>query len=102
MRSTLLLLALPVLFVAARPGSTPPAKTIPPTLAPAERAATLAKFNLTPLWQMNGGGSDDKVHNGFFGYGYRRLELVFTSVQRDAKNPALYYVQGRILSTVVD
>jgi hypothetical protein len=95
MRSKLLLLALPVLFVAARPGSTPAAKTNPPATAPAEGAAVLAKFNLAPLWQMGKGSNDDKVHNGFFGYGYRRLELVFTAVQRDARNPAIYYVQGK-------
>ncbi|GAA4365446.1 hypothetical protein GCM10023185_35710 [Hymenobacter saemangeumensis] len=40
-------------------------------------------------------GSSDKVHNGFFGYSYQRLEMVFTSVQRDAKSPNIYHVQGK-------
>ncbi|MDO7876746.1 hypothetical protein Q5H93_18520 [Hymenobacter sp. ASUV-10] len=96
MQYKLLLLTLPVLFVAARPNSTPPVKTsTPPATAPTEGTAALARFNLAPLWRMGSGSNDDKVHNGFFGYGYRRLELVFTSVQRDEKNPALYHVQGK-------
>jgi hypothetical protein len=96
MRYKLLLLALPVLFVAARPGSTPPTKASTPSAAsPAGGAAALAKFNLAPLWRFTGDGSDDKIHNGFFGHGYRRLEFVFTSVQRDEKHLGIYYIQGK-------
>ena len=84
-----LLLALPAgLLVAARPHTAPVA-------APAGTGHFLRAARLSPLWQSSDDAPDDRVHNGFFGSNYRRLELVFTQMRRDAKTPGRYYVQGK-------
>jgi hypothetical protein len=100
MRFKLLLLALPVLFAAAHPhAATPPEKKTAPTAKASRPAATtaFARFNLAPFWRVSAtaDGSGEQVHNGFFSHSLQRLELVFTSVRRDASQPNVYYVRGK-------
>jgi|GEM_PF-3915350 len=96
MRYKLLLLALPVLLAAARPHTDPVVKSGPPAAKPAGNSSVFARFNLAPFWRMPANGqSDEAVHNGFFSASFQRLELVFTSVQRDATSPNIYHVSGK-------
>ena len=60
-----------------------------------EAPASNGTHSLAVLWHPSGANEAQVVHNGFYGKSRQRLELVFTSVRRDAKNPNLYYVRGK-------
>ncbi len=58
----------------------------------------LAKHNLTSLLQTVAGveaAGKEHIYNGFFGPEHRRIELVFTNVQRDPARPNVYHIQGK-------
>jgi hypothetical protein len=82
-------------------GATAPAPSAPkarPTNrhAPAVSAATFFRqHNLASLWRLNAESGQPLVLLGCMGTQYRRLELVYESVRRDAHNPQLYHVRGK-------
>jgi len=82
---------LPVLLFGALGSSYfwPEAATLPAPVAPAGTTTP----NLAPL--LLTGSEGQPVHNGFFDRSRQRLEMVFSSVRRDAKNPNLYHVLGK-------
>lgn len=65
-----------------------------------EQLTVLRETDLAPLLQPasytdeDGNRSAGQAMSGFFGPEHRRIEFVFTRVQRDAQNPALYHIQG--------
>ncbi|GAB3835281.1 hypothetical protein [Hymenobacter jeollabukensis] len=68
---------------------------------PAEQLAVLQQFDLAPLLlpasyeDEEGARSAGQAMNGFFGSDHYRIEFVFTRVERDARNPALYHISGK-------
>lgn len=75
----------------------PQAALVPPAaaLSPAS-LALLRRHNLAPLLQAKEeGDSALTVQNGFFGTGRYRIEMAFTSVQRDARQPNVFRVRGK-------
>ncbi|GAA4050333.1 hypothetical protein GCM10022409_41400 [Hymenobacter glaciei] len=66
-----------------------PLETLPPALQ-----ALVRKHDLTPLLQTVK-GDEDHSQNGFFGPEHRRIDFVFTHVQRDITNPNVYHLQGQ-------
>lgn len=106
MRYFLLLTAPALLLGAPQPQYLPalpssPTSAATPLAAPgavltnAARQALLAHTNLGRLWQHQPQSGTEDVLNGCFGYDGRRLEVVFTSVQPDAKSPGRYLVAGK-------
>jgi hypothetical protein len=58
----------------------------------------LVRHNLASLLQTVTGLESDAglhIYNGFFGPSHRRIEVVFTQVNRDEARPNLYRVQGK-------
>jgi hypothetical protein len=70
--------------------------TSSPKLTP-DMLAFLKDNDLSPLWRTLAKREDDEyaVHNGFFGVDNYRIEFVFTSITRDATDPALFLVTGK-------
>jgi hypothetical protein len=95
MRYSLLLLAFPFLLLGARPHATPPEKTKASAAKASRPVSAFSRFDLAPFWRISASEQGEGVHNGFFGYTYQRLEMVFTSVRRDANNSNTYYVRGK-------
>ncbi|RAK70388.1 hypothetical protein [Hymenobacter edaphi] len=67
---------------------------------PAEQLAVLRELDLAPLllpasYEDEGGPQAGQAMNGFFGSDHYRIEFVFTRVERDAHNPALYHIRGK-------
>ena len=62
-----------------------------------EMLAFLKDNDLSPLWRTIAQHEDneDVIHNGFFGVDNYRIEFVFTSITRDASDPALFLVTGK-------
>lgn len=86
--------------VDARPTEPAPAAEPATTLTP-EQLAVLRQTDLAPLLRPasyeddEGMRSAGQAMNGFFGPEHRRIEFVFTRVERDARNPALYHISGK-------
>ncbi|MBD2767042.1 hypothetical protein IC235_03930 [Hymenobacter sp. BT664] len=59
--------------------------------------AFLQDNDLSPLWRNLAQHQEHElaVHNGFFGVDNYRIEFVFTSITRDATDPALFLVTGK-------
>lgn len=59
--------------------------------------AFLKDNDLSPLWHTLANREEHRnvVHNGFFGADNYRIEFVFTSITRDASDPALFLVTGK-------
>lgn len=74
---------------------------VPASSLSAEHLAVLRRTDLAPLLlpasyeDEEGMRSSGQTMNGFFGPEHRRIEFVFTRVERDAQNPALYHVSGK-------
>ncbi|MCC3160059.1 hypothetical protein LJ737_22670 [Hymenobacter sp. 15J16-1T3B] len=68
---------------------------------PPEQLAVLRQLDLAPLLlpasyeDEEGSRSAGMAMNGFFGPEHYRIEFVFTRVERDAQNPALYHISGK-------
>ncbi|PJJ60735.1 hypothetical protein [Hymenobacter chitinivorans] len=87
-------LLLTLLFGLASPPPTPPARTAAAP-APAHAATLFRRFNLASLWLVSARPAEAQTMLGCMGPQYRPFNLVFEKVRRDAKNPALYHVQGK-------
>ncbi|TGE24094.1 hypothetical protein E5K00_02445 [Hymenobacter aquaticus] len=90
----LIALLLALLFSpASSPPKSPTRKAA--TTPAASSAGLLRKFNLVPLWLVSARPAEAQTMLGCMGPQYRPFDLVFEKVRRDAKNPALYHVQGK-------